>query len=90
QTDNAEIKDSCIDLMDAINETIIANEALSTDPSYGLSIYFPKLKCQYDQSLWRGGGNPEFNKIPSSYSDLYLSQDGLWDDFLEAYLGISR
>ena len=90
QTDNAEIKDSCIDLMDAVNETIIANEALSTDPSYGLSIYFPKLKCQYDQSLWRGGGNPEFNKIPSSYSDLYLSQDGLWDDFLEAYLGINR
>ena len=88
ETTDTEIQNSCIMVMDNLDEIIIANEALSKDPSYGLSIYFPKLRCQYDQSLWRGGGNPEFNKIPSPYKNLQFSQDTLWDEFLRDYLNI--
>ena len=76
--------------MSALNETIIANEALPSDSSHGLSIYYPKLQCQYDQSLWHGGGNPEFDKIPSSYNELSFSEDTYWDEFLEAYLKIKK
>lgn len=88
ETTDTEIQNSCIMVMDALDEIVIANEALPNDPSYGLSIYFPKLRCQYDQSLWRGGGNPEFNKIPSPYENLQFSQDNLWDEFLREYLKI--
>ena len=87
QTTNSNLKKASTYLMDALNETIIANEALPTDPSYGLGIFFPKYKCQYDQSLWRGGGNPDFDKI-SSYGDLKFSEDTLWDEFLKTYLNI--
>ena len=88
ETVNQEIKNSCIQVMDALNITIIANKALATDPSHGLSIYFPELKCQYDQSIWRYPLNKNFRKIPSPYEDLQFSQDTSWDEFLKAYLKI--
>ncbi len=88
KTKNTEIKDACGQVMNAINTTVIANEAESTDPSHGLSIYFPQLKCQYDHSIWKGMGNKNFRKIPSPYEDLSFSKDTTWDEFLRAYLKV--
>lgn len=88
ETKKTEIKDACEQVMNAINATIIANKAVSTDPSHGLSIYFPELKCQYDQSIWKNMGNKNFRKIPSPYEDLQFSHDTMWDEFLKAYLKI--
>jgi len=83
-----EIKGACGQVMNAINTTVIANEAVPTDPSHGLSIYFPQLKCQYDQSIWKGMGNKNFIKIPSPYENLSFSKDTMWDEFLRAYLKV--
>jgi hypothetical protein len=74
--------------MDTLNITIIVNKALPTDPSHGLSIYFPELKCQYDQSIWRYPLSKNFRKIPSPYEDLMFTKDTQWDEFLKMYLGV--
>ena len=88
KTQTTEIKNACEQVMNAMNTTVIANEAEPTDPSHGLSIYFPELKCQYDQSIWKGMGNKNFRNIPSPYEDLRFSQDTSWDEFLKEYLHI--
>jgi hypothetical protein len=88
ETSVVEIKNACDAVMDAFDGTVIANKAESTDPSHGFSIYFPQLRCQYDQSIWRNIGNKNFRKIPSSYEDLRFSKDTTWDEFLRAYLKV--
>ena len=85
QTDSQEIKDACQLVLDSMDEAIMANEALPSDPSHGLSIYFPTFRCQYDKSIWKGLGNPTFNKI-SSYRALEFSKDTQWNEFVEKYL----
>ena len=82
------IQDACDMVMESLNSTVIANEATPYDPSYGLSIYFPELRCQYDTSMWRTPFNKKFKKIPSPYKNLQFSQDNLWDEFLREYLKI--
>ena len=86
-TSNNDIKDACQQVMDETNTTVIANEACIDDHSNGLSIYFPEYKCQYDQSIWRGMGNPNFKKI-SSYEELFFAEKTCWDEFLREYLNI--
>ncbi len=88
ETSNQEIKNSCTQVMNALNVAIIANKALTTDPSHGISIYFPELKCQYDQSIWRSPLKKNFREIPSSYEDLMFTQDTHWDEFLKEYLRV--
>jgi len=87
ETSKQYVKDACMQVMDAINTTVIANSALPDDPTNGLSMYFPQLRCQYDQSIWRGMGNRDFRKI-SSYTELKFSEDTNWNEFLEAYLRV--
>lgn len=87
-TQNHKIKNACEIVMEAINTTVIANEALPTDPSNGLSIYFPKFHCQYDQSIWKGMNNEKFRNIPVKYEGLLFSQDATWDEFLKEYLRV--
>lgn len=88
ETENQEIKNACYGVMDAINTTIMANKVVPTDPSHGLSIYFPELRCLYDQSIWRTIGGKNFRKIPSPYGALYFTEDTTWDEFLKEYLNI--
>lgn len=88
ETSVVEIKNACNAVMDAFNGTVIANKAELTDPSHGFSIYFPQLRCQYDQSIWRNIGVENFRKIPSPYEDLKFSHDTMWDEFLKAYLKV--
>jgi len=86
-TSNKELKNVCQHVMDEMNNTIIASKDCVNDSSHGLSIYFPEFKCQYDQSIWRGMGNPDFKKIPS-YETLKFSKDTNWDEFIKTYLKI--
>lgn len=88
QTTNSDVKKTGKELMNTLNETIIANEALPTDNSYGLGIYFPEYKIQYDHSIWQFTGNPEYRTIPSSYENLAFTQDTSWDEFIKTYLNI--
>ena len=88
KTNIAEIKNACDSVMGAFDKAVIANKAEPTDPSHGFSIYFPQLKCQYDQSIWRSIGVKNFRKIPSTYEDLRFSNDTSWGEFLRAYLKI--
>jgi hypothetical protein len=88
ETTNNDIKTDCTNVMNAVNETVIANKALATDPSYGLHLYFPQLRCQYDKSIWRFVSGSKFREIPQKYEELSLSQDTEWDEFLKEYLRI--
>jgi len=87
QTDLQNIKDLCQAVIDAMDEVIIANEALEDDSSHGLSIYFPKRRCQYDKSIWLYPGNFRYRGI-SSYSALDFSNDTQWNEFIETYFRI--
>lgn len=84
----AEIANACDVVMQEINKTVIANNVVLQDHSYGLFIYFPQQKCQYDQSIWRVIGSSQFRKIPESYNVLDFSKDTNWDDFIKVYLNI--
>jgi len=88
ETSVTDIKNACDAVMDAFDGTVIANKAEPTDPSHGFSIYFPQLRCQYDQSIWRNIGNKNFRKAPSPYEALSFSKDTSWDEFLKEYLHI--
>jgi len=88
EVDVQEVKDACTNVMNSLDEAIIASESLPTDPSYGLHIYFPQLRCQYDQSIWKGMKNPTFRNIPVKYEELDFSEDNVWDEFLKTYLNI--
>lgn len=87
-TDEIELKNACEDLINSPDHAIIANNALPTDASHGLSIYFPERKCQYDVSIWKAMDNPEFWDIPVSYEELEFSKDSQWDEFIRMYLKI--
>lgn len=88
ETSDSNIKTACDKVIHAINNTVIANKALAKDHSHGLFIYFPQLRCQYDESIWRVVGIKNFKKIPVSYEDLEFSHDTQWDEFLKEYLHI--
>ncbi len=88
KTGNANITTACNNVMNAMNTTIIANVSLPYDPSHGLFIYFPQMKCQYDASIWRVMGSSQFRKIPMPYWALDFSYDTNWDLFLRKYLNI--
>jgi len=87
QTGSQDIKDLCQAVIDAMDEIIIANEALADDPSHGLSIYFPEYRCQYDKSIWLYPGNFRYRSI-SSYTSLEFSNDTQWNEFVEDYLRV--
>ena len=88
KTSNVEIQNSCEQVMKDLNTTIIKNNVLSIDPSHGLSIYFPDVRCIYNQHLHRTIGGKNFRKIPSPYEYIFFSQNTHWDEFLKAYLNI--
>ena len=87
-TSNSDIQQVCGQVMHAMNTTIIENNVLSTDPSHGLSIYFPEMRCQYNQHLHRTISAKNFKNIPSPYEDTLLSQNTNWDEFIKAYLKV--
>jgi len=83
-----EMADACDQVMQEIDNIIIANNALPDDNSHGLFIYFPQHKIQYGQSIWRTIGNPQYRKIPTSYEELRFSEDTGWNEFVKEYLKI--
>jgi len=80
-TDNRAIGYACEDVVESLENSIIANKVMPHDNSYGLSIYFPEHRRYYNRYIWG-------DEIPSSYENLRFSQDTHWDDFLREYLGI--
>ena len=87
-TSDEDLKDACQSVMQNLEGAVIANKVLEEDDSHGLFIYFPEQKIQYDQSIWRVIGNPQFRNIPFSYEKLDFSEDTGWNEFLKAYLNI--
>lgn len=88
-TENTDISVSCQAVMDAMDISVIAEVSLPNDPSHGLFIYFPQFKSQYDQSIWRAIGNPDFKTMSTLYESLEFSKDTGWDEFLKLYLGVN-
>ena len=81
-SDNAEIKNQCVNVMKKLDESIIAEKSFPYDNSNGLSIYFPDNKYLYNRYIFGG------KKAPSLYEEQFFSKDTTWDDFIKAYLGI--
>lgn len=79
--ENQVVKDACIQIMEKLEDAVIANSAMPDDPSHGLSIYFPENGKLYNKYLWA-------DEISSPYEDLKFSQDTLWDEFLKEYLKV--
>ena len=86
KTNNKDINNASKQTMKAINSTIFACESEPDDPSHGLFIYFPKLKCQYDKSIWGPLKTNGFKNLPVKYEDLMFSIDTGWDNFIKDYL----
>jgi hypothetical protein len=89
RTNSQDIKQLCQEIIDAVNQVVIANEAVPGDSSHGLSIYFPEYRCQYDKSIWLYPGNIKYRFI-SSYNLLEFTKDTKWDEFIQHYLGCLR
>jgi len=79
--ENQVVKDACIQVMEKLEDAVIANSAMPDDESHGLSIYFPENGELYNKYLWA-------DEISSPYEDLKFSRDTLWDDFLKEYLNV--
>jgi len=80
-TDNEYLKSLCSDVMNDLNNSIPAINKVSGDNQYGLSIYFPPTKYNYNKY-------PAFRKLPCPYEDLKFSQETGWDEFLKTYLNV--
>ncbi|MCK4902184.1 MAG: hypothetical protein KAS76_02420 [Thermoplasmatales archaeon] len=72
------IKDNITNIMDI---AVIANKHLPTDPTHGLSIYFPRRTSDYNNSL-------RYDELPSPYEETLFAIDTQWAEFLKTFLGI--
>lgn len=88
ETQNAELKNTCIQILNALNITVIENNVLPTDPSHGLSIFFPEYTSQYENHLHRTLSSKNFKKTPTNYKDTLFAQNTGWDDFIKTFLNI--
>lgn len=79
--ENESIKEKCTEVMEKLNNIVIANNVMPDDESHGLSIYFPENKNLYNKYLWS-------KQKYSLYEDLRFSHDTNWDEFLKIYLNI--
>ena len=80
-TDNIYLKYLCSNVMDSLNSSISAMKKVEGDNQYGLSIYFPPSKYNYNVY-------PVLAKLPCTYECLKFSKDTSWDEFLKTYLNI--
>lgn len=80
-TDDQQIKNLCVDLIDDINNSVIRNTCVEFDDSNGYSIYYPEEKDLYNRYIWN-------NEFDPDYEGLKFSKDTLWDEFLKNYLNI--
>lgn len=80
--ENQSIKDACSEVLKGFEELVLVNSAMPSDPSHGLSIYFPRKARFYNRYLWD-------DKITYLYEELLFSKGTLWDDFLKVYLKIT-
>ncbi|MFC1751145.1 clostripain-related cysteine peptidase [Pseudomonadota bacterium] len=74
------IKDTAID---AYESAVIACDHLDNDPVCGLSLYFPRIKADYDHSF-------RFDTLLSSYEDTEFAKDTNWEEFLKSFLEIEE
>ena len=87
-SDDVVLSSLCDSFLDTQENVVIANNALSTDTSHGLSVYFPQYRCQYDVSVWRELGSKNFNQLDVGYAELDFSVNSSWDEFLCCYLNL--
>ena len=78
ETSSKPLKESCQEVINTLDMTILTNVALPNDHSHGLFIYFPELPSQYDISIWKMHGVENFIKIPVPYHTLPFAQDSQW------------
>jgi len=83
-TDNPGLKNSCMNVMNALDDAVIANAAMPDDEAHGLSLYFPSKKIYYNKYIF----GSMFEEIEIPYEDISFSQDTLWDEFLKTYLNV--
>jgi len=69
-------------VLDAIQESVIACVALEGYPSCGFNIYFPDVKDDYNNALRYD------HSLPSAYEETLFAGDTHWDEFLKTYLEI--
>lgn len=81
QVEIQEVKDAAREVMNMVSTLVIAVAHVEGDNSYGMSIYFPSSRYDYNKSIW-------YDEIPSPYEELLFADDTLWNEFLCNYLGI--
>jgi hypothetical protein len=80
-TVNHMLSSLCSEVMDAVNETIVSMKKIPGDTQYGLSIYFPPTKYNYNTY-------PGFGSSLCLYEDLCFSDRTSWDEFIKEYLHV--
>jgi hypothetical protein len=70
-------------LLDKINNAVIAKAVLEDDHSCGFNFYFPGLKSDYNHALRYENG-----RLPSPYEETFFAMETNWDEFLKNYLGL--
>jgi len=87
-TDSEQLSIICTKIMNNINNLIMITNCVTDDSTHGFSIYFPELKCQYDQFIWRTPINSKFKINPIPYCSICFSKATNWNILLEKYLNI--
>jgi hypothetical protein len=81
--DNKNYSDIRIDIINKIDNAIIAKAIIEGDHSTGFSLYFPgriedyNLALRYDDKV-----------LPSEYEETQFAIDTKWDEFIKIYLGL--
>jgi len=90
QTNNAEserIKIACLQVMNAINLSIMANNVVPGDNAHGLHIYFPPNAGIYDKHLWPYGIS-KIRRGYAPYENLDFARTTHWNELLYKVYGI--
>ena len=78
-----EFIDAKTNVINAIDEAMIATAVLENDNSVGFNFYFPGKKTDYNLAL-----RYEDGILPSLYEETEFAIDTNWDEFLAVFLGL--
>ncbi len=81
--DSQEFTNLRTDIINKINNAVIAKAIVEGDHSAGFNMYFPGRKLDYNLALRYGDG-----VLPSEYEETQFAIDTKWDEFIKTYLGI--
>ncbi len=81
--DGQEFSDIRIDIINKINNAIIAKAIIEGDHSAGFNLYFPGRELDYNLALRYDDG-----VLPSDYEETQFAMDTYWDEFIKSFLGL--